>query len=43
MGTVNAPEKGLIGRRLRYVLFIAVLAGAVAEFLKYLHSQGLLK
>jgi hypothetical protein len=43
MGTVSAPEKGLIGRRLRYVLFIIVLAGAVTEFYKYFHLDGWFK
>ncbi|SPF35090.1 hypothetical protein SBA1_1380006 [Candidatus Sulfotelmatobacter kueseliae] len=43
MGTVNAPEKGLIGRRLRYVLFIAVLASAVTKLIQFLHAHGLLK
>jgi len=41
--TVNAPEKGVIGRRLRRLLFLIVLASAVTEFIKYLHSHGLLK
>jgi hypothetical protein len=43
MRTVNAPEKGLIARRLRYVLFLAVLANAATALFKYLHSHGLLK
>jgi len=43
MGTVDAPEKGLIGKRLRYVLFFIVLANAVAVLIKYLQSHGLLK
>ena len=41
--TVNAPEKGVIGRRLRRLLLFAVLASGVAELIKYLQSQGLLK
>jgi hypothetical protein len=43
VGTVNAPEKGLIKRRLRYLLFLIVLASAIAEFTKYLQSHGLIK
>jgi hypothetical protein len=41
--TVNAAEKGAIGRRLRRLLLFAVLASGVAELIKYLQSQGLLK
>ena len=43
MVTVSAPEKGVIGRRLRYVLFIAVLASAVAKLVAVLRTHGLLK
>ncbi len=43
MGTVNAPEKGVIGRRFRRLLLFIVIASAVTELIKFLQSHGLLK
>ena len=42
MGTVSAPEKGLIRKRVRYVLGFIAIADAVAVLIKYLHAHGLL-
>lgn len=43
MGTVNAPEKGLIGKRVRYVFILIVIANVVTKFFQYLYAHGLLK
>lgn len=43
MGTMRAPEKGLIGKRLRYLFGFIVIANAVSVLIKYLHAHGLLK
>jgi len=43
MGTVNAPEKGVIGRRFRRLLLFIVIASGVTELIKFLQSHGLLK